>query len=398
MVKLDSMIRSLKQILLGCYRTCVTTFDVSLFLWLILNWIASISFYPIATAIVCIEYVIFRTYFNLFVFTGMYIVSTLNDDSHLMRIAKFIVTPLRWSFLRTVGTYSIIPDPEGIDFERQIELSHKMDRHTLLMSSPHGLLTLGTTISSLGINKIETGTGIELDTQGPVTYPSIIMTISPILVANPMFYSFIRLIGMAGIIPITNKAIEKTLIQNTHNLGVISGGFYDMQFSSPDKYMIYTGKWKYYIKRALKYDYDIAFKWIFGENDMYRMFPSHSWCKRIPFLNALKRFGMRNGICLSLFYGRWYGFYPAQVNFKVFGYHLSTKQYTDVLKKLVVDSDQYKEMMNKQVDDIYNVLKEKTKVRMADAMTILEKDEFYGNRGSTYAFVETDADIKREFC
>lgn len=221
---------------------------------------------------------------------------------------------------------------------------------------------------------------------------------SPILVTNVAFVALAKALGLGGCVPIFNRDIENMMAQRQYNLGVLSGGFYDMQFSSPDKYMVYTGKWRYYIKRALKYDYDIAFKWIFGENDMYRMFPSFEWSKRIPFFNTVKRFAARTGFCFTLFYGRWYSFYPRTVCFKLFGYYVSTKKYTDVLKKMVPESDEYNQTINAQIEEIYQLLKDKIKIRFDYSLSVLESDPVYGNRRSSYAIVESDEEIQNEFC
>ena len=111
------MFRSIKQFLVGCWRAYVKLFDATLFLWLIASWFSSVAFYPIAMIVVSLEYMFFGTYFNLVIYFGMYILSTAHIDSLLLRTVRFVLAPLIWSVYRSIGSYSCIKDPEGMNVQ-----------------------------------------------------------------------------------------------------------------------------------------------------------------------------------------------------------------------------------------------------------------------------------------
>lgn len=349
-------------------------FDITLFMFVLYHWITSIIIYLWIPVVIILEYYYLGTYLNVLFYFIICTFMHFDYRSPVYDVLRSIYAPLIASYRRSLGSYEFIKDPDGIDFNQKIIDSK---RNTIVMSAPHGFFTFGTSTSS-------------------EIYENCFIAMAPVLCRNPVMTFFVKLIGFwKGVIPINNKSITKFLERGTGSLSVVTGGYTDMLYSSSDKYMLYTGKWKYYIRRALMYDYNIAFKWVFGENDMFTLFPTPRMCKRFPLINKIKYYGATKGMITTLFNGR-YGLlpYPNPVTFRITGYFIDTHDTVANLNRYEKGSEEYIKLLDQYVEHIYEELKTSICFRIEYALL---SDAIYGNKDSKYVLVEDNKDIIKHF-
>lgn len=159
--------------------------------------------------------------------------------------------------------------------------------------------------------------------------------------------------------------IEEELSKNDANIVMMSGGYYDLAYSHKLLYMIYTGKWKYCIKRCLKFDYDLAFRWTFGEHENYDMVPSPWLMEKCWPLRVLKYYAVTNNLLGSVFFGRWGSLVPHRGHeLRVMTCRFSLKSYTKELNKLEPESEEWNDLIKQQIETIYQQVRSEVLERM----------------------------------
>jgi hypothetical protein len=92
--------------------------------------------------------------------------------------------------------------------------------------------------------------------------------VAPILSYNPIINLVSKLINKNKVEALTYKNVIKNLTDRTHNLCVSPGGFDEINMYGNNN-VIYTGRWKFWIKNAIKHGYNISFCHCLGGDQDY---------------------------------------------------------------------------------------------------------------------------------
>jgi hypothetical protein len=123
-----------------------------------------------------------------------------------------------------------------------------------------------------------------------------VMFITPLLIYNPMINILTKIITYGNEPQILKyKNIVKFLKENKRNISVCAGGFAEMNMYNNDIDIIYTKRWKFWIKQAIIYGYNISVTYVYNGNKDYEI---------IPIFSSFKKWCAKNYIPFNIFYGK----------------------------------------------------------------------------------------------
>lgn len=134
----------------------------------------------------------------------------------------------------------------------------KSDKPTINIIGPHGML-------------MNSGLMIGLFHQSEIDLSKSKLFVAPILTYNPIVNIIVKILTLGSkVYPLNNKVIKNILNEGKYNLTFSGGGFEEMNFYTNNKNIIYTGRWKYWIKNAIIYGYDIDITYCYNGNRDYK--------------------------------------------------------------------------------------------------------------------------------
>lgn len=139
------------------------------------------------------------------------------------------------------------------------------DKLCINIVGPHGMLLNGPISISLFSN-----------------YRNNVLFIAPILIFNPMVNILTKIITYGNApIALRNKNVVKFLKEYKKNLTVCAGGFEEMNLYNNHMNIIYTGRWKYWIKQAIINNYDLSLTYSYNGNKDFKVIPYFYWFKKL---------------------------------------------------------------------------------------------------------------------
>lgn len=156
-----------------------------------------------------------------------------------------------------------------------------------------------------------------------------VLLVSKILTYNPIVNIVSKCITYGNpIYPLENETIKKLLKERKYNLCLSGGGFEEMNFYNNNNHIIYTGRWKYWIKKAILNNYDINFCYCYNGNSDYDIFyeyPDKELKKRLT----------RNYIPFNFPVGKYLIFPKNDYTLYEFSYNLKLPNKSKITNKII---------------------------------------------------------------